>query len=160
MSAKSREPTAYLPDETTQSEISEFIKQLEDQFQTNKNAKLISAQGEEVELPATLIDILRQVGEALANGRGVSVIPQESKLTTQTAADFLGISRPTLVKLLERGQIPFEKVGRHRRVTLRDLLQYRDRFRAQRRVALRRLARAGQEAGLLEVTASEMKEES
>jgi excisionase family DNA binding protein len=97
-------------------------------------------------LPPTLFDVLRQVGEALANGRGVSVIPQESKLTTQSAADFLGISRPTRVKLLESGQIRFEKVGRHRRVTLRDLLQYRDRFRAQRRVTLRKLAPAGQKA--------------
>ncbi len=160
MTTKSRESKTYLPSETTQTEISEFIRRLELQFQGNAHATLTSATGDTVELPATLFDVLRQVGEALADGRGVSVIPQETKLTTQSAADFLGVSRPTLIKFLESGQIPFEKVGRHRRVTLRDLLQYRDRVRADRRVTLRQLARAGQESGLLNLTAAEMKEES
>jgi excisionase family DNA binding protein len=153
---KTRQPKTYVTDETEQSKINKFIELLELQFRENNRATLTSAAGEVVELPATLFDVLRQVAEALASGRGVSVIPQDMKLTTQQAAEFLGISRPTLIKLLESGAISFETVGRHRRITLRDLLTYRDRFRLERRTALRKAARAGQEDGLLDVTADEL----
>ena len=63
-------------------------------------------------------------------------------MTTQQAADFLGISRPTLVRLLEAGDIPHDKPGRHRRVRLEDLVAYQADFRAERRSALRELQRA------------------
>ncbi|MES2170634.1 MAG: helix-turn-helix domain-containing protein [Actinomycetota bacterium] len=62
-------------------------------------------------------------------------------LTTQEAADFLGVSRPTLVKLLESGAIAHEKRGRHRRVTLRDLVEYQQQFRVERRARLSDIAR-------------------
>ncbi|WP_223852447.1 helix-turn-helix domain-containing protein [Bifidobacterium tissieri] len=75
-------------------------------------------------LTPELADILMKVADQLSRGRAVFVAPYDTSLTTQDAADFLGVSRPTLVKLLERGEIPFEKVGRHRRVTLADLQQY------------------------------------
>lgn len=153
---KVRQAKTYLPDEEQQGKIAEFISQFEAQFRESKTATLTSANGQIAELPETLFDVLRQAAEALSSGRGVSIIPQDLKLTTQNAADFLGISRPTLVKLLESGAVPFEKVGRHRRVTLRDLLTYRDRFRVTRRTALRQMARAGQEAGLLELTAQDL----
>ena len=67
-------------------------------------------------------------------------------MTTQQAADFLGISRPTLVRLLEAGDIAFDKPGRHRRVRLEDLVAYQAIFRAQRREALRELHRESLEA--------------
>lgn len=156
---KARQAKTYLPDEAQQGKIAEFITQFDAQFRESKTATLTSATGQIVELPETLFDVLRQAAEALSSGRGVSIIPQDLKLTTQNAADFLGISRPTLVKLLESGAIPFEKVGRHRRVTLRDLLTYRDKFRVTRRTALRQMARAGQEAGLLELTAQDLQTE-
>ena len=70
-----------------------------------------------------------------------------TRAITQEAADYLGISRPTLVKLLEQRAIPFEKRGRHRRVTLRDLVDYQDRFRVERRRTLREIAREGQASG-------------
>ena len=62
-----------------------------------------------------------------------------AQLTTQQAADHLGISRPTLVKLLEQGEIPFTKVGRHRRMTLEDAMAYEQSSRQSRREALREL---------------------
>jgi excisionase family DNA binding protein len=78
------------------------------------------------------------------------VAPVDQSLTTQEAANFLGISRPTLVKLLESGEIPFERpgAGRHRRVRLQDVVAYQERKRVQRRTALDELTREAADAGL------------
>ena len=72
------------------------------------------------------------------------VAPQGLLLATQEAADFLGVSRPTLVKLLEAGAIAFEKPNRRRRVRLQDLIDFQQRRRAERRTALNQLT---EEAG-------------
>ena len=74
--------------------------------------------------------------EALRQGLAVTVAPQTLTLTTQQAADLLGVSRPTVIRLLEEGVVPFERTGTHRRVMLRDLLAYRERRRAQQYATL------------------------
>jgi excisionase family DNA binding protein len=89
-------------------------------------ARLVDPEGNGVALPAPVYDVLVQAVEALRAGRAVAVAPLAQRLTTQEAADLLGVSRPTLVKLLESGTIPYEQPGRHRRVRLADLLAYRD----------------------------------
>lgn len=99
----------------------------------------LSAQGtgDSVEIPVELEQILVQVVSAMRKGLAVSVIPQARSLSTQQAADLLGISRPTLVKLLDSGVIPFERRGRsHRTVRLRDALEYNGRRRAEQYAAL------------------------
>lgn len=95
-----------------------------------------SEPGDQVELPAELYGVLRQVVEALQQGLAVTVAPRTLTLTTQQAADLLGVSRPTVVKLLDDGKIPFERVGTHRRVLLPDLLAYRELRRAEQYAAL------------------------
>ena len=67
-------------------------------------------------------EVLLEVVTAMSKGQAISVVPKSRRLTTSEAADFLGISRPTLVKLLEGGEIPFEQPSRHRRVLLSDLV--------------------------------------
>ncbi len=84
-------------------------------------------EGEErIPVPAVLLELLRAALEEIAAGRGVAVAALDEELTTQEAADLLNVSRPFLIRLLEEeGAIPYRKVGTHRRIRLRDLLDYK-----------------------------------
>jgi excisionase family DNA binding protein len=79
---------------------------------------------------------------------GVNVAPLNASLTTQEAADYLGISRPTLVRLLDAGEIPMIRPNRHRYVRLVDLIDYAERVRQTRGTALDEMAKEADEAGL------------
>jgi excisionase family DNA binding protein len=104
----------------------------------------------EVSLRVTpeLENLLRQILESLAHGIPVRVVPLEAELTTGEAADILGVSRPYLVRLLEEGAIPYRKVGTHRRVRGKDLLDYLERFRKQGKDLVDQLTAEAQELGL------------
>jgi excisionase family DNA binding protein len=82
----------------------------------------------------------------------ISIAPHNTMLTTQEAADLLNISRPTLVRLLADGEIPHTMRGRHRRVLLRDILDYSERTRTERRRDLDQMAAAAEDDGLYEIT--------
>jgi excisionase family DNA binding protein len=110
--------------------------------------------GEQLVLPPEIYEVLRDIIVAMARGQAVTIAPVDQRLTTQEAADLLGVSRPTVVKLLESGEIPFEQPGRHRRVRLADVLAYRGRASAERRAALDRMVEIADEADLYEHTAT------
>jgi excisionase family DNA binding protein len=95
---------------------------------------------EQVELPPEVHRALLQVVTALKAGKAVTVVPQNTSLTTQQAADVLAMSRPTLVKLLESGQIPFERVNHRRKVLLRDVLAFREQRRQAQHDALAQMS--------------------
>jgi excisionase family DNA binding protein len=118
------------------------------------STRLEGPNGESLVLPPEVFEVLRGVIEAMASGQAVTIAPVHQRLTTQEAADLLGISRPTLVKLLEAGEIPFEQPGRHRRVRLADILSYRERASAERRAALDHMVEIADEADLYELTAT------
>ncbi len=99
-------------------------------------------------LPAKVFRLLKSILDLMAEGRAFSLIPQESELSTQQAAEMLNVSRPYLVKLLESGEIPFKKVGSHRRILVQDLFAYIKIFEDQREKALQDLAQEAQELGL------------
>jgi excisionase family DNA binding protein len=82
--------------------------------------------------------VLLQVLEALEVGKAVTVAPQSQLFTTQQAADLLGVSRPTVVKLVDDGELPAETPGTRRRlIKLDDVLAFRARRReAQYRALL------------------------
>jgi excisionase family DNA binding protein len=111
--------------------------------------ELVGPDGNErITLPASIYGILKDVVRNLQRGRSVTLIPDDEELTTQTAANFLGVSRPHLIKLLESGEIPFHKTGSHRRIVLRDAMAYAKRRDAGRRTILRKLAKEAFDDGL------------
>ena len=118
------------------------------------NARLVSRDGSTVELPEELHAILKQVAALLEANQAVTIVPNDKELTTQQAAELLGVSRPTLVKRLEAGEIPYHTINRHRRVRMSDLIAYRERLRSDRREILDDMARVANESGLYEATAT------
>jgi excisionase family DNA binding protein len=111
-------------------------------------ARLIGPDGQQIDLPPEIFDALAAIAQALRRGDGVSVIPLHHLLTTNEAAELLNVSRPFLVGKIQRGEIPFEYVGTHRRLCLADVLAYRERREAQRQEAQTNLVRQAEELGL------------
>ncbi|MFQ1001681.1 helix-turn-helix domain-containing protein [Modestobacter sp. SSW1-42] len=91
--------------------------------------------GERRALPAELVEVLAHAAAALAGGHPVTLSCHEPVLSTQQAAVLLGVSRPTLVRLLDSGVIPYDQPRRHRRVRLADLLAYQERCHHAERTA-------------------------
>lgn len=114
------------------------------------HAKLIAPDGREIPVPEAIYKVLEQVIPLLLSENAVSIVPVGTLLTTQEAADLLNVSRPHLVKLLERGLIKFERsneAGSHRKIRFVDLMEYKHRIEMERRKQLRKLTEMSQEAG-------------
>jgi len=101
-----------------------------------------------VTIPRAAFDLFLEILGQMANGNAVTIVPVHAELTTQQAADLLNVSRPFLVSLLEKGALPFKKVGTHRRVRFADLAKYKREQDQRSREALDELTRQGQELGL------------
>jgi excisionase family DNA binding protein len=99
---------------------------------------------ERIEIPKAALPIIRYVLECMSQGLAISLAPVHTQVTTQQAANLLGVSRPFLIKLLERNEIPFTKVNRHRRIVLKDLLEYKRRSHQERQRVLDELSRLDQ----------------
>jgi excisionase family DNA binding protein len=110
--------------------------------------KLVAANGDEVKLPPTLLRVLRLSAEILANDEAVLVDSLGKQISPHQAAELLGFTVTYVEKLLEDGTLPFTQMGDVRRMSLNDVLAFRDDFRRQRRAALSEIARLGQEMGL------------
>ncbi len=91
-----------------------------------------AGQEQAIELPTTAVALLTEILDAMAAGRGVTIIPENAELATVQAASLLNVSRPFLIKLLDEGAIPHRLVGKHRRILIDDLLAYKERIDAKR----------------------------
>ncbi|MEX2634684.1 MAG: helix-turn-helix domain-containing protein [Balneolales bacterium] len=97
---------------------------------------LVDADGQRIELPGAIFDVLVHVIQSMKQGRSIIMLPEDETFTTQAAANFLGVSRQYLVNLLEEGGIPHHKVGSHRRIYFRDLKAFADQRDKKRREIL------------------------
>jgi len=106
------------------------------------------ANGEPVELPESVLRVLTEALDHARRGEAVRLIVDDEEITTQQAADLLNVSRPYLVGLVDRGEIPSRKVGSRRRLKLADVLLYREVDQARRIDAVNALAAEAQELGV------------
>jgi excisionase family DNA binding protein len=131
------------------SEVSpEILRQLEEMVLDRRRPVLVGQNGEHIELPDALNDLLVFVVEAMKRKQAIFLMPEDAAFTTQAAAQFLGMSRPYLLRLLDAGKIPFHRVGTHRRIMLRDLRAYQVQRDDERRGRLDALTEAVEDAGV------------
>jgi excisionase family DNA binding protein len=123
------------------------VEQLYEAIRRGK-AKLVSPDGEARVLPDSLHSFLVELIGLLNEGKSVYVFQNQAKLTTIEAAAMLGVSRQFLVNLLSKNEIPYHKVGTHRRIYAQDLLSYKAKRDEQRHRVLRELAQAEAKSGL------------
>jgi excisionase family DNA binding protein len=128
-------PAAVLPriaaGENAELELRAFARVLECHQPT-----LVGEGGDRILLPEPLHRVLVQALRFLERGEGVMILPSTQELTTQSAAELLGVSRQYVVQLVEEGKIPFHKVGSHRRLSMKDVLRYRRQRDANRKKRL------------------------
>ena len=109
---------------------------------------LISPDGERIEFPGIVFEVLRTAVGFMSHGQTITLVPDDQVITTQRAANILGMSRPFFVKQLESGLMAHHRVGNQRRVYLRDVLKFAKKRDKERLAALDRLSRNALEAGL------------
>ncbi|WP_247878443.1 helix-turn-helix domain-containing protein [Niveispirillum sp. SYP-B3756] len=104
--------------------------------------------GQLLPLPRAIQDLISHLLVEMSQGNAVTLIPVHAEMTTQEAADFLNVSRPYLVKLLETNQIPHHKVGTHRRVRFNELKAFKQRQAEAKAAALDELTAQAQELNM------------
>lgn len=98
----------------------------------DKNPEIeIEETQEKLRIPISALKLLAEILKETSEGRPVSIVPIATEVTTQSAAEILGCSRPHIVKLLESGKIKFTKVGKHRRIKYQDLLSYKQEMKVE-----------------------------
>lgn len=102
----------------------------------------------QVKMPASAVKLMIEVLTQLGQGNSVNITPIHAELTTQEAADILNMSRPTLIKLLDSGDIPHSRTGNRRKVAFVDVMNYKQDIDAKRLAALDELTALDQELGL------------
>lgn len=123
--------------------LNKFLSEIPEQDRAR-----ISVGGSETILPKSAIELFQKILLEIGQGNAVSIVPRHMEMTTQLAAEFLNVSRPYLVKLLEQGTIPFTKTGSHRRVQLNDLINYKENQKAESAKALTELTQQAQELNM------------
>jgi len=104
--------------------------------------------GETISIPVPAIRLLSHILSEMAKGNAVTLVPVDAELTTQQAAGVLNVSRPFVIEQMEKGAIPYRRVGTHRRVLFRDLAAYKHAIDQNRMQALEQLSALDQELGL------------
>ena len=138
-----------LPDDHDRELAVQSSRSISGHLRDLKEARLtLVEKGRRVEtepLPKAALQMLVRLLDEMAKGNAVTIIPFHAELTTQEAADLLQVSRPFLVGILNAGQIPFRKVGTHRRILFKDLMAYKQEVDVRRSASLDELTRQAQD---------------
>lgn len=124
-----------------------------------RHLRLVVDDEDPIEVPEPVVEVLAEVILILGQGRAVSVVPQNTQLTTGEAAQLLGVTRPTVVKLMEDGVLPFTRPNSSRRVALRDVITYKEQRARARREALDEMTAELADAGLYDQAAQRGRDE-
>jgi excisionase family DNA binding protein len=108
----------------------------------------IQETGEFITIPKKALSLLITILANMSEGKSITIIPTDSEVSTQQAADMLKVSRPHLIKLLENNTIPFKKVGSHRRILLQDVISYDKNLQKIREEQLKFLSEQAQDLNL------------
>lgn len=149
--ANAKNRTPHLPTEEEIAQAREASRQLARLLPDDSRAlRLVTDDNrhEMIAIPPGALRLFIDVLTHLGQGRAVTLVPQRAELTTQEAADYLNVSRPYVVGLIESNRLPARKVGTHRRVAFEDLIRFDEQDQATRRTALDELARIDRELGL------------
>jgi excisionase family DNA binding protein len=104
--------------------------------------------GKALTLPCAAARLLHHLLTEMSQGNAVTLIPVHAELTTQEAADHLGVSRPYLIGILQSGKLQYRMVGTHRRIRFSDLEAYRRISEEARNKVMDELAAQAQELGM------------
>ena len=115
-----------------------------------QNFNVVGKDGEnhQVKLPTSAVKLMIEVLTQLGQGNSVNITPIHAELTTQEAADMLNMSRPSLIKLLDTGDIPHTRTGNRRKVAFMDVVNYKQVLENKRLETLDELSALDQELGL------------
>ncbi len=108
----------------------------------------IEETNEKIRIPLRALKLLEQILRAMSQGKPLSIVPIAMEITTQKAAEIIGCSRPYLVKLLEKGEIEYTKVGKHRRIMFEDVLRYKKLMKENQKQNLIDIMNFDEEKGL------------
>lgn len=124
------------------------ISDLENNVSYKDKIIIMTANGQQIEMPFVVSQALVEVIKTLSKGDSLTLIPMNKELTTQQASDILNVSRPYFIKLLENGEIPYRKTGTHRKIMMQDLMDYREKRNKNRKEKISELSQFSQELGL------------
>lgn len=124
-----------------------FVAALEALHTSNPEIE-IEETHEKIRIPLNALKLLASILKATSQGKPISIVPIETEMTTQAASELLGCSRPHLVSLLEKGEIEYIKVGKHRRLKYEDVLSYKKSMKAKQKEYLIELMKGDEELGL------------
>jgi len=119
-----------------------------DQLDTKTPEIEIVETQEKIKIPINALKLLVKILKETSQGKPISIVPIATEMTTQAVAEFLGCSRPHVVKLLEDGKISFTKIGKHRRVKFEDVVNYKKEQKAIQKSLINKMMELDEESGL------------
>ena len=134
----------------TRQQIEQDIKRLSESLMAGLPARLRLGDDQEIALPVAAVELIREALTLERDGKGFLLLEEDAEVSPEKAAEMLRVSRPTLLKKLDGGEIPFHYVGSHRRIAVADVLAYRHTQKERAQTALRQMRDEADEMGIYE----------